>query len=418
MRPKESILREISEGVSESYDRVAINEEELFAKLSESRGHTILKMIYVLTLLFCSILVIIHIAMFLLHDVLFYRNEMQINSQGALIPTKACGCEQALFLFNASDLWADTGIQVREGDRIKITASGAIHTSLNDIHDAAAANRRPSYPWVGSNLRKLTARHRQDPEQFRLDSFVYKGMYDDLELAIDTASYYGAILYQIRPGSVACQPEPGGGATPHAEVYRLDDHAGYFAVPRSGTLYFAINDIYLTDRLIRQMGAENWARWKQFAPHGTDSLSAEPIPYDAAWEKRLAEAEGCLALVQSEEGRLYCWGPTFEHYFSKHPDVWYNDNLGQIALMIDIRRKIEPTSSRFWYRKIETALFGAMDRGAWGSFILCVCALLAGCAALSGLVVVAVLALVFLLPGLLYGGRWCLRKWGACKKKG
>lgn len=127
-------LREVLQAVSprKRLRDLSIEEEDLLNAVIERSRREQLRLCTLLALAVGCLIFLVSLAIFLIHDVVLYRNDIAVSRTGALMPRKACQCEQALYLFNTSQLWADTGITLNEGDRVKISVSGAFHSSLPD----------------------------------------------------------------------------------------------------------------------------------------------------------------------------------------------------------------------------------------------------------------------------------------------
>lgn len=143
-------LRELLQSLSarRRLHDLSLEEEDLLNAVIERSRREQLRLCTLLALAAGSLIFLISLALFLIHDVVLYRNDIAVSRTGALMPRKACQCEQALYLFNTSQLWADTGITLREGDRVKISVSGAFHSSLPQLVGRPA--RTTARPTPGS----------------------------------------------------------------------------------------------------------------------------------------------------------------------------------------------------------------------------------------------------------------------------
>lgn len=375
MKLPKDIFRLLTER-ERTYRHIELQQDNPVSELVEKGAvRPLFNLLFLLLCLCCSIVLTINLAIFLVRDVVLFEHEMTVNRSGAIIPTKSCDTEQALFLFNTSDLWADTGIQVYRGDRIKISASGAFYSSVQDLDDAARTNRKPGYEtWIGSNLRKQQET-RQDIEPDTC--------------AIKKDSYIGAILYQIREDADPCASDWADDSARIKEICVLTHESGerFHPVEKTGNLYFAINDIYLNDALIESYAAANREKMKSspgpetFGLQETDTFYTGPR---ASINRLIKDKEIELYLLRpgnkdqsgEQTDTLYCFGPKFREHFEAHRDIWYKDNLGQIALTIEIQRYIPQTpgqlltGNKWWYRTLEQAIFQALDKGQWGKILL------------------------------------------------
>lgn len=355
-------------------------------------------LLFLLLCLCGGIVLTLNLAIFLVRDVVLFRHELTVNRSGAIIPTKSCDTEQALFLFNTSDLWADTGIQVYRGDRIKISASGAFYSSIRDIEEAARTNQRPEYKtWIGSAHRK-----QQDGKPPMPDSN-----------AIKKDTYIGAILFQIQPDAQTCVSDWYRDSLRTGEIYELTHEFGkkFHPVARTGNLHFAINDIYLNDKIIESYQSKNREKAQPLNPNdfGLESEMRKDntlryIGPRNSINRLLATNPMKFYLLlpgeRNESGAsvdtLYCSGPRVRKHFQEHRDIWYQDNLGQIALTIELQRYIPQTPARliagnkWWYRRLEQTIFQALDKGQWWNVLLVACLFLIGSVAAFSLLTASI----------------------------
>jgi hypothetical protein len=65
------------------------------------------------------------------------------------------------------------------------------------------------------------------------------------------------------------------------------------------------------------------------------------------------------------KNKVYISGDTFRKHFYKNPDAFFNDNLGEVLVLIDINRKVGFFTS--WYRYTENHINNILDnsKGGW-----------------------------------------------------
>lgn len=181
-------------------------------------------------------------------------------------PSKSCGREYCLFLFNTSELWANTGIYLNEGDRFKISVSGAFHSSVEHLRENAERNNPDTtIMWIGGEKREELSEyldsvyacinykikcgqnacystfHRKPVEP----KSTYKlPQYEKRRYCVDTNAYIGAVLYRIAPEYQLWDPDNN-----NETIYALSSKAskGYQKVEKPGVLTMAVNDIYFKD---------------------------------------------------------------------------------------------------------------------------------------------------------------------------
>ena len=95
--------------------------------------------------------IVITYSIIFVNDVILFENQIHINDQGAFNPHKSMNCEYGLYLFNTADVWANSGIQVSKGDRIKVNVSGGFQSSVENIIRFADDNKELKYRWVYYN---------------------------------------------------------------------------------------------------------------------------------------------------------------------------------------------------------------------------------------------------------------------------
>lgn len=181
---------------------------------------------------------------FLLKSVLFFEADNRINSQGAIIMKQPLGIEQYVYLFNTATPWANTGIELLEHDMVEVSASGAFYGKIADLCEKSTSNDTLSYQWNKPILRN---------DGISLTQLcVYKG-HD---------AYFGSLLFQVCPESnnLSFSSDNGSTLTKDKDVsmpqnieneiiqFESKDNKKFaFTTHLSGTLFLAVNDIYLDE---------------------------------------------------------------------------------------------------------------------------------------------------------------------------
>lgn len=320
--------------------------------------------IVVCTSIIAMLVFLIHTALFYINDVIMFQNELRVNRYGTFVPRKSCNCEYAMFMFNTSDLWANTGIQLCRGDMMKISVSGAFHRSIVDVKDNAVRNHRLQYEWIGSEKRL-----RNEPDT-ALDVRKYC-----IYRAED--AYFGSVLYQIRPESQADAQEC---LEPlYYPVRQITPKAGarYVKVRESGILHLSVNDIYLTDEIIELIAESNKNRLGDSViriSSGYDSAAASLIKGGAmaaangrlkrdSLQRMLADKNIQLFRIVGDTA-AYVSGDSITLHFRKNRAVWFDDNLGQIMVVVDIQRHMPWGLFNYhkWYRMLEGKIMDAFEK--------------------------------------------------------
>ena len=264
-----------------------------------------LRLLLVLASLVVGITFVLHYSFVLIKDSLLFQGEIEVNEKGALLPTKSFEREYGIFLFNTSELWVDTGIRVEKGDLLRISASGAFHSSVGDLYAYAKDNTSDStiIHWRGGNDRFAGVEQQTEKNIYLLNKN------EDM----------GDILFSIVP-DYQMPLELEGQA-----MNQITADKGVKA-SLSGNLFVTINDIYFpNDSTLREYGSQPFS-----------TRFGAPFPVDTLIE-----------------------GKDKKHYHT----IFYNDNLGQILLTVEIQHPLKTSffgvdffNPRKHYRKLETQL--------------------------------------------------------------
>lgn len=143
--------------------------------------------------------------------------------------------EISYWLFNTSELWADSGIRVKKGQTISVRTSGkkhsAIHHLVDDVKDNSARMREP---WVGSAGFEDEFDKRSAKDRYRKRFRIAPGEPQDV------------LLMQIAKDRKSCSDRSD-------KIHVIGKHSENVHIEEDGTLFFAVNDIVLDDRTIIQM---------------------------------------------------------------------------------------------------------------------------------------------------------------------
>lgn len=235
---------------------------------------------------------------FLLKSVLFFDADSRINSQGAIIMKQPLGVEKYVYLFNTATPWANTGIELLENDIVEVSASGSFYGKIADLCEKATSNDTLSYQWNKPILRN------DGISITRL--CVYKG----------SDAYFGSLLFQICPESnrLSFSSDNDSTLTRDKEADKLrsiknemiqfgstDGEKFSFTAHLSGTLFLAVNDIYLDE--------------------GTLSV-IERDKHNAEIQKLLnGKSTALLRTIAKDRSTL-----------------WFEDNIGEILLNVTVYR--------------------------------------------------------------------------------
>lgn len=232
---------------------------------------------------------------FFFTNVLFFTPDNHANGAGALVVKQPCGKEHYVFLFNTAECWVNTGIDLVEGDRFTVSASGEFYGRVQDLVEKANDNERLPF-----DLNR--------PLSERADtSGVGRYCMYRVQEGSDSARF-GSILCQIQPDTRPCICDYDGdtdslGIIIQLRADSLDEGLNEFVADRSGLLHVSVNDIYLSRSNVEKMQKEANAVLK--ASLGIDSS----FVYEEGMEER-----------------------------------WFADNIGEILMNVVVTRNAASAS--------------------------------------------------------------------------
>ena len=208
------------------------------------------------------------------------RTEIRFTDTGTTLVLVNKKPSKALFLLPASRLWANTGIKLKPGGRVRISASGHINLALHRLSMAAEEDTVPSCGWVGPEGGSQPTETRKELMRRRV--------------LIDSRSDWGALLAYVLPDG---RPKPGK-LNPAPDGVCLLGADGIVAnsAGQNGTLWLTVNDSVLR--------------------HDDLALSKEVY---------LSGSTNCTS-------RSKCWDRIVSNQYW---DVWFDDNIGQFLVQVD-----------------------------------------------------------------------------------
>lgn len=237
-----------------------------------------LVLILAVTIFYFTILV--SMLSFFIKDVILFRPDTYVNDRGAICFPQSGKQEHYMFLINAAQCWTNTGIKVLEGDKITVTASGSFFSKIAEMDSFARLNIKPNYYRVNV-----------------LQKSQEKGSTMPLWMYHENNARFGSLLVQIKDDY-----ELPSFNSDEGKIIQLDTIKRYqpshFRAKHAGVLNFNVNDIYLNN------GCEpKITKYK-------DVLHLDFKPYEYVLRN-----------------------------FKQRPQMWYDDNVGDILLSIRIDRK-------------------------------------------------------------------------------
>jgi hypothetical protein len=249
------------------------------------------------TVFVAAIIILIYIMSFLIKDIVFSPNNARINNKGVITVDQPCLETHSFFLLNAATFWTSTDIQISEGDRVVISASGSMYSDVDEMCDAALSNKKLKYP------RSVFAPSITMEEDTTAKYCIY-----GRDRTHDTNPQFGSLLYQVCASHSGPVPYNNGGAN---DVKQMDfsnkDNEFSFDADKSGVLYLVFNDVLLDRETISSIQK--------------DSIS------DIIKELNKINLEKPIDSL-----------------------IWFQDNLGEVLVNVRIEKDIWK-SDLPWYKK-------------------------------------------------------------------
>jgi hypothetical protein len=221
---KETVLKETN-------STIKIDESHFFSIISDLKNRKkFYNFLVLVTTIIISIVIIINSLVFFVNDILLYPNNPTVNKEGAIIPERSCNRQSVLFLLNSAERWANTGIQIQEGDEIKISYSGGFHSDIAGLKKSAEDNSKPKYNWI--SLSK--------PDETNYDTLLLYNYKEKCRLKRffnkKQNAYFGSVLYTIA-SEFGVQDND-------REFFRQIEKGKSVKIKQNGTLFLSVNDIY------------------------------------------------------------------------------------------------------------------------------------------------------------------------------
>ena len=261
----------------------------------------------------------------IVRDDILYTNQQTVNSQGCLSVKQGLEREYAMYLFNTSELWADTGIELSKGDKYRMSFSGAFHSSIGHlIAESENNNPKPSVIWTNCD--------------------TTSGQSDKKPYCVDPTNDIGVILYRVGPSlpliNADIQPTAWNRVDSNLthkrsvlfEQKKYDRHNYVFKedtsniIRHSGTLQLAVNDVYFRDThdLSRFANSTNERRFIE-----SDSVISF---FPSYLRPKVDSIKFCVDSILVRDTSLF---------IDNYTRMLYDDNLGQILLCLEIEHPIK-----------------------------------------------------------------------------
>jgi hypothetical protein len=249
--------------------------------------------------------------------------EIEISTGSGTIAFKRGNTQNALFLLspNGEDEntpWVGTGIEVKKGDKIEITASGRVNTSIKRV---VAETLRP----------EVDERTWASPRGINLsDNTTYFPSLDRFRLLPDKdGAYYGfgTLLATVRDS----KGQTNNNIVPF-KPQGQNENFMEFAAENDGELVLTVNDIWLSgdtkDAYTPPFNKDNFKHYLQLAEFEAAFKGEDFKSWSEETKRKKAE--------EQYQRRLNGWDSIVEN---NNWNIWYDDNIGSFSVSITINEK-------------------------------------------------------------------------------
>lgn len=181
---------------------------------------------------------------------------VETNKYGATV-IKNEDSEVTYWLFNSADLWANSGIEVKKGQRITVRTSGAANTAIHHLVQDAEENRMLRDQWFSpTGINKQYNESHSARSNYRIANNYPQNEILMQVLSKETIESINNIKERKSKSiddKIFDYIDGGIGKNTIANIYAIGEQYENIEIQNDGFLCFACNDIALTPRVIDSM---------------------------------------------------------------------------------------------------------------------------------------------------------------------
>jgi hypothetical protein len=267
-------------------------------------------------------------------------NDIKVNAFGATTMQNE-ETDVIYWLFNTADLWANSGIQVKAGDKLTIRASGRFHTAVHHLVKNVEANEKLTDNWVNTNGdgKKIDGRdkYRASYRIFKnenQDALIMQVVPNDIEInKLDSTKIEKYLVFEnvkndeTKIGNID-RNDVSKVKNRREDFYYIGKEREDLLIYNDGVLHFAVNDIVLTKNVINSMCNEN------------NKLIETDTTYNGTnWQKlnktkyfSFGAYPDSLKTLTKDRNEMTYYGEN--HYYN----AWFDDNVGSFLIVIERKR--------------------------------------------------------------------------------
>ncbi|MBO4874931.1 MAG: hypothetical protein J5542_06460 [Bacteroidales bacterium] len=264
------------------------------------------------------------------------------------------------WLFNSADLWANSGVEVKKGDIVTIHTSGAFHTAIHHLADDADSNRI-QYNWMEADGGKPSKIPHDDKRaEYRI---IPQYSHNTILMQVIPTKYFVGNIgewwrNENRKDDSESFDDRVDGKSAH--IYVIGMGRDNIEIQEDGYLCFAVNDIVLTQRNIKEMMKEVSIDSNECKDTGNLEMGNYPIPQDSIeltdLKSHIKEFEkednGLIRLINEaiKDTTKIKDNIAFKqeinktvteldyYYIHNYINAWYDDNVGSFLVAIERKK--------------------------------------------------------------------------------
>jgi hypothetical protein len=247
-------------------------------------------------------------------------SKIEVSTGLGTITVKDGNTQSSIFLLNPcgsgeNTPWVQTGIKVKKGDKIKIAASGRVHTALKRLvaevqnHETVDTT---SLPWVGPEGLPFSS---DSKLQSALDSF---NSYKVLPDKNGAHNGYGKLLAGVKNSRQEILPD---------SIEPIGNSREY-QIKEDGELVLTVNDIWLNEKMkdIYILPFDKHFEYYKSEAYFHATLTGETV---SNWSKEKEKEKA----REEYQKRLRSWDKVVKN---KSWNLWYEDNIGSFSVSITV----------------------------------------------------------------------------------
>ena len=233
------------------------------------------------------------------------------------------------WLFNTAELWANSGIHVKEGDRLTIRSSGKFNTAIHHMINAAESNNY-NYNWSGPEGSKVYDKRDEQRMDFRISKKIQANALI-MQVVPDTSDVLSADLITLN------------NSRNKNDIYCIGKECVDLIVQKEGNLHFAVNDIVLTKDVINRMiKCNNDMIDKAAGKDGSDGdtwekLNKEFLNFGPAPGQNKS-TKGCNEMTYYRDSIVKFhkeYRKSITDSVGTYYNAWFDDNVGSFLIVVE-----------------------------------------------------------------------------------